>query len=368
MELGSVAVQAAGVGGVAECGLVAGEGVVGRRGPEACRGNLVLAVSPAVLIEVIGEPAGRPGRDAGLVASRLLLAGPGTGPGRAGSGRAGTDGGQRPADAFTGDGRVSQGLPGPVLVQGVPLVAGQVPGRGGFQEGLRQRRSHTQAAGIHRRVDQRRRSGRRVPVPGQQLRRTGQELDHLPVVRPRGGLGQPRVPRFVKPLKLCCGERGGHGDVPACQQLPRLGMGIGAAGCRAGGQAIPELGPQRGQYQNRGAGRIPQQLPQPGRDPLAQLAAGGVEVELGLVQPYHGPRSDAWQLAQRGIRAGRVDRMPQPPLPGQVPKRLQGLPAGPGLAGRRPADQYGDPASALCRRAYHRAQLRIVVPGHVRRQ
>ena len=65
MELGGVTVQAASVGGITERGLVAGEGVVGRRGPEACRGELVLPVAPAVLIEVIGEPVQRPARDAG---------------------------------------------------------------------------------------------------------------------------------------------------------------------------------------------------------------------------------------------------------------------------------------------------------------
>ena len=315
MELGGVTVQAASVGGVTERGLVAGEGVVCRCGPEACRGELALPVVPAVLIEVIREPVQRPARDAGLAVSQLLIAVPGAGSGGAGSGRAGTDAGERPADAFAGDGRVGQGLLQPVLAQGVPFGVGQVPGRGCFQEGLRQADPHAQAAGIHRRVDQRRRGGRRVAVPGQQLGRPGQELDDLPVLRRRGGLGQPRVPRLAELLQLRCGERGGHGDVVAGQQLPRLGMRIGAAR-RAGGQAVPELRPQRGQHQHRGAGRVPQQLPQPGGDPFAQPAVRDVEVELGLVQPHHGPRPDARQLAQRGIGAGRVDRMPQPPLLG----------------------------------------------------
>ena len=175
----------------------------------------------------------------------------------------------------------------------------------------------------------------------------------------RGGLGQPRVSRLAEPLQLRGGERGGHGDVVAGQQLPRLGMRVGAAR-RAGGQAVPELRPQRGQHQHRGPGRVPQQLPQPGGDPLAQPAVRDVEVELGLVQPHHGPRPDGRQLAQRGIRAGRVDRMPQPPLLGPVPQQLQRLPAGPGLARRGPAHQHRDPAAALRRRPHHRAQLRIV--------
>ena len=117
-------------------------------------------------------------------------------------------------------------------------------------------------------------------------------------------------------LQLCGGERGRHGDVMPGQQLPHLGMGVGAAR-RAGGQAIPELRPQRGQHQHRGPGRVPQPVPQSGRDLYAQPAVRHVEVELGLVQPHHRPRPDARQLTQRGLRAGRVDRMPQPPLVGR---------------------------------------------------
>ena len=46
VELGGVTVQAASVGGITERGLVAGEGVIGRCGPEACRGELALPVRP----------------------------------------------------------------------------------------------------------------------------------------------------------------------------------------------------------------------------------------------------------------------------------------------------------------------------------
>lgn len=66
---------------------------------------------------------------------------------------------------------------------------------------------------------------------------------------------------------------------------------------RAAGQAVPELRPERGQHQHRGAGRVPQQLPQPCGDLFTQPAVGNVEVELGLVQPHHGPRPDARQVA-----------------------------------------------------------------------
>ena len=144
-------------------------------------------------------------------------------------------------------------------------------------------------------------------------------------------------------------------------------MRVGAA-LRAGGQAVPELGPQGGQHQHRGPGRVPQQLPQPGGDPLAQPAVRGAEVELGLVQPHHGPRPDPGQVAQRRLGAGRVDRMPQPPPRLLVPQQPQRLPAGPGLARGGPADQHRDPAAALRRRPHHPGQLRIMAARHVHRQ
>ena len=214
MQLGGVPILAAIVRGVSECGLVGGGGVAGRRGPEACGGKPVFTVVSAVLIEVVGKPEER------------LIAVPGTG--GAGSGWVRVDEGERPADALARDGHIGQGLLPPVPAQGVPFGAAQVPGGGCFQEGLRQGRSHAQAARIHRRVDQRRRGGRCVAVPGQQFRCPGQELDHLPVPRPGGGLGQPRILRLAEPLQLRSGERGGHGDVMAGQQLPRLGVRVGA--------------------------------------------------------------------------------------------------------------------------------------------
>ena len=64
VELGGVTVQAASVGGLTQRGLVAGEGVACRHGPEAHRGDLALAVASAVLIEVIREPVHRHPRDA----------------------------------------------------------------------------------------------------------------------------------------------------------------------------------------------------------------------------------------------------------------------------------------------------------------
>ena len=65
VQLGGGPVQAAGGGGVPERGLVAGRGVHGGGGPEACRGDLADAVRPAVLVQVVREPVQRPSRDAG---------------------------------------------------------------------------------------------------------------------------------------------------------------------------------------------------------------------------------------------------------------------------------------------------------------
>ena len=84
--------------------------------------------------------------------------------------------------------------------------------------------------------------------------------------------GQPRVSRLGELAHLRRGERGGHGDVVAGQQLPRLGVPVLAAG-RAGGQRVPVLGPQRGQHQHWAPAGVAQQLPQPGGDPLAQPAS-----------------------------------------------------------------------------------------------
>src|ERR1019366_9541780 len=60
IRLGGVAVEAAGAGGVTERGLVARLGVVGGCGPECRRGELIAAVAPAVLVEVVREPVHRP--------------------------------------------------------------------------------------------------------------------------------------------------------------------------------------------------------------------------------------------------------------------------------------------------------------------
>jgi hypothetical protein len=234
-ELRGGPVEAASASAGGEGGEVCWPGA-GGGGPETRRRDQGVPVAAAVLVEVVGQPVQR----------RSIVASARRAPGVVRAGVAGADAGQRPADALARGGGVGQSLLQPVLGQLVPVGVGQVPGRGCFQEGARQVGAHPHAAGIHRCVDQRRCSRLRVPVPGQQLRHPGQELDDLPILRP-GGLGQARVPRIAEPLQLRGGERGRHGNVPAGQQLPRLGMRIGAAR-RAGGQVIPELRPERGQH------------------------------------------------------------------------------------------------------------------------
>jgi len=103
-------VQATSVGGIAEYGLVAWEGVICGCGPEACRRELAVSVIPTVLFKVIREPVQRRARDAGRTLSWLLIVVPGTESWWAGSTRARTDAGQRAADALARNGRVGQGL------------------------------------------------------------------------------------------------------------------------------------------------------------------------------------------------------------------------------------------------------------------
>ena len=83
VQLGSVPVQAAIVGGVTERGLVAGRGVRGGCGPELRRGDLAGAVRPAMLVQVVREPVQRPrgGSHAGGLVPAVA------GGGRAGRGR-----------------------------------------------------------------------------------------------------------------------------------------------------------------------------------------------------------------------------------------------------------------------------------------
>ena len=194
------------------------------------------------------------------------------------------------------------------------------------------------------------------------------------ITSPSSAPHRPPAPsaRLPRPASwpICAGvKRGGHGDVVPGQQLPRLGVPVVPVGCGRAVRVSQNRGPHGGQHQHRGPAGVAQQLPQPGGDPLAQPGLGRVEVELGLVQPHHGPRPDARQLAQRRIGAGRVDRMPQPPRPGLVPQQVPGPPSRPGSCRwrtRRPAPRSRcGPARP---RATIPAQRRIVLALQVRRQ
>ncbi len=171
-----VAEQAAVFGGLGESAQVTQAGVDGG-GPEGCRRDAVTAIPAAVLVEVVSQPVRQPG--AGPMGARGVRPRP--------------DAGQRSANAHARGRSVGQGLLEPVLGQPVPLCITQIPGSARFEERMRQRLSHAEAAGIHRRMNQRSCGGRCVPVPGQQLWRPGQELGHLPILGACGGRVQTGV-------------------------------------------------------------------------------------------------------------------------------------------------------------------------------
>ena len=89
MQLGGVPVQTASMGSIPERGLVRGGGVIGRRRPESCRGDLAHTMLAAVLIEIVGEPVYRPFDAVGLPRMPLLTIILGGWHGRAGPGRPG---------------------------------------------------------------------------------------------------------------------------------------------------------------------------------------------------------------------------------------------------------------------------------------
>ena len=155
-------------------------------------------------------------------------------------------------------------------------------------------------------------AGGGVAVPGQQLRRPGQELDHLPVRRRTGRQRHPHICRLGELAHLRRGERGGHDDVVPGQQLPRLSVRSSPSGGLSGRavRASQNWGHTVASTSTGARAGVAQQLPQPGGNPFTQPGVGWGEVELGLVQPDHGPRPDARQLGQRRVRGGRVDRMP----------------------------------------------------------
>ncbi|GHA44980.1 hypothetical protein GCM10010329_79640 [Streptomyces spiroverticillatus] len=120
VELGRVAVQAAGLGSVSERAQVGGVGVGGGRGPEVDGRDHVGAMVAAVLLKVVGQPVQR------------ALPGPG---GMLGRGAAAAvalvawssslDGGEHAGDAVAGFCDVVQSLFKPVVTTLVPLGFGE---------------------------------------------------------------------------------------------------------------------------------------------------------------------------------------------------------------------------------------------------
>ena len=210
-----------------------------------------------------------------------------------------------PRAPLHGDGGVGQALFQPALAEGVPLVVGQVSRRGGFQEGQRQARLPCPGGGhpSRRRAAPPRRAG--VAVPGQQFRRPGQELTSLPR-RPadRAASSIRASCRQGKLAHLRRVERGGHRQ----RRARPAGLGPGRAGPHrqpGGRSGRPRTRATQWPAPAPGPGRVAQQLPKSGGATLlAHPPIGGVEVELGLVQPDHGLRPDARQLPRAPHRGG----------------------------------------------------------------
>ena len=141
---------------------------------------------------------------------------------------------------------------------------------------------------------------------------------------------------------ICAGVNAGrYGDVVAGQQLPRLGVPVlAAAGGRSGrpriqARAWPVLAPGPGP----GRAAAPAAPRRPAR-PAHRRCRGRTGPRSAT------PRSAARCPAARAAphRAGRVDRMPQPPRRVLVPQQVPGLPSRPGSCPsrtRRPAPRSG---------------------------
>ena len=242
-------------------------------------------VTAAVLVEVVRQPVRGSGSASAGAAS--------------GRGRMRVSGPRAP---LHGAGGVGQRLLQPVLAGSVPLRIGQVAGAAASRNACGMARAHAQAAGVHRRVDQRPRGGRGVAVPGQQLRRPGQELGHPAVL---GALRRPRPARIRRPAQLPQSaevKAAGTGmSCPAsssracaCGSSPPAGRAVSCPSTAATAWPAPAPGARAG---SRSSSRSPAAT----RSPSPPSAA---EVLLGLVQPHHRPRPDT-AAGRRSAASGR---------------------------------------------------------------
>ena len=169
--------------------------------------------------------------------------------------------------------------------------------------------------GVHRGVDQRPGGGGCVVVAVQQVRRPGQVLDHLPVPAPGGGLGQPRIPRPLQLSQLLAGERGGHRDVVAGQQL--AGLGVRVRALLAGGRSAHPRTPAT-------AWPAPAPGPGPGRAAAPATRRPPARPCRRRCRGSAGPRSATPRSAARhraarpAPPAGRSDATAATPAPGRA--------------------------------------------------
>ncbi len=260
--------------------------------------------------------------------------------------RTGADAAQGGEVAVDGLARIGEGLFEPVVVEGVPLVVGEVVlGRLG-EERQGNVQADAQAPRVHGRVQQCARRGRGAAVAAQQLGRTGQELGQTPVACVLQGMGELLVAgggQGLGSLDRLPVEGIGQDDLPACEQLSSLRVRVRPDGFGKGAVGPGVRGPQGAQDQDGGAGRVVEQQVQDCGDPFARSAAGS-EVVLGLVEPHHRVRHDAFHVCQCRLGMRRVAGVPQQPA--LFREGLYGFPARAGLARRRGADA----SSASCGR------------------
>ncbi len=129
-----------------------------------------------------------------------------------------------------------------------------------------------------------------------------------------------------------------------------------------GGVPVGVVRPQGAQHQDRRAGWVGQQAVYGCGNPFAYPAVGG-KIVLCLVQPHHRMRCHPYQFGQGRLGVCGIEGMPQ--APPRCRQQLHGLPACPGLACRRRADQHRHCAVPRFGRSDHACQFLIVWAAYV---
>jgi hypothetical protein len=225
-----------------------------------------------------------------------------------------------------------------------------------------------EAPSIDRRVEKPTGDRRCGPVDLDDPRHGRQELCHAPVPSLRRGGIQPPVPhcQTTQKVNLVRAERiRNHDRCGAGEQLARLRSALWSARRRRVGEDLPELGPRRGEDENRSSGRIGEQAAHSGGDRLGSVRVLSEEVVLKLVQPDDRPGADLRQAAGRRPESAGIDRMPESPV---VREHVHCFPTSPRLAGRRLADQHGELVASGDRRVDQAGEHLVMRPANVRRE